>query len=82
VNRKLLTLLLSGLSAGLCVSLAVEKKRLRLLPDLDQNVQTGPEVGAPIPKFEIPDQNGKLRTFDDLRGPSGLLLLFHRSADW
>lgn len=82
VNRKLLTLLLAGLSAGLCMSLAVEKKRLRPLPELDQNVQTGPEVGAPIPKFEIPDQNGKLRTFDDLRGPGGLLLLFHRSADW
>ena len=44
--------------------------------------KTGPEVGQPIPAFKAVDQNGDARTFDDLKGPNGLLLLFHRSADW
>jgi len=43
---------------------------------------TGPEVGSPIPPFQAMDQFGELRTFADLTGPEGLLLLFHRSADW
>lgn len=47
-----------------------------------QAITTGPEVGAFIPEFEIRDQNGQMRSFEDLRGPKGLLLLFHRSADW
>jgi hypothetical protein len=28
------------------------------------------------------DQDGRLRTFESLRGPKGLILLFFRSADW
>jgi hypothetical protein len=43
---------------------------------------TGPEVGSPIPDFTAQDQYGKTRTFEDLSGPEGLLLLFHRTADW
>ena len=42
----------------------------------------GPGVGAAIPRFEARDQAGRLRTFDDLKGPSGLMLVFVRSADW
>lgn len=42
----------------------------------------GPRVGAAVPAFEAPDQNGKQRTFDNLRGEKGLMLLFVRSADW
>jgi peroxiredoxin len=30
----------------------------------------------------LPDQTGQSRTFLDLRGPSGLVLVFYRSADW
>ncbi len=45
-------------------------------------IATGPEVGTPIPPFSVPDRTGQLRTFEDLRGENGLLLLFHRSADW
>jgi hypothetical protein len=48
----------------------------------DEPLATGPEVGARIPAFEAPDQYGEMQTFEDLRGPEGLLLLFHRSADW
>jgi len=43
---------------------------------------TGPEVGTRIPAFQARDQYGEMRSFEDLRGPEGLLLLFHRSADW
>ena len=43
---------------------------------------TGPAVGEKIPELSAVDQLGKRRAFDDLTGPNGLLLLFHRSADW
>jgi len=42
----------------------------------------GPPVGAPLPAFSAPDQSGRVRSFDDLCGPDGLVLVFFRSADW
>ena len=42
----------------------------------------GPELGASIPAFAAPDQEGRVRRFADLAGPNGLVLLFYRSADW
>ena len=59
-----------------------EGSRLRPLPKLDRNLPTGPAVGARIPRFQLPDQSGRQRTYTDLKGPRGLVLLFHRSADW
>ncbi len=52
------------------------------MPFLAEELPTGPEVGATIPAFEAVDQTGAKRTFESLAGPNGLLLLFHRSADW
>ena len=43
---------------------------------------TGPEPGQRIPDFTLPDQRGGLRSLSNLSGPNGLLLVFHRSADW
>ena len=43
---------------------------------------TGPEPGQRIPDFALPDQNGVLKSLADLAGSNGLLLVFHRSADW
>ena len=43
---------------------------------------TGPAVGERVPDFRAVDQFGRTQTFDSLKGPNGLLLLFHRSADW
>lgn len=43
---------------------------------------TGPEPGERIPDFSLPDQHGAVRTLANLTGPNGLLLVFHRSADW
>ena len=43
---------------------------------------SGLSVGQKIPDFVLPDQTGRPRRFQDLVGPSGLLLVFTRSADW
>ncbi|MSV30068.1 MAG: hypothetical protein EXQ52_15175 [Bryobacterales bacterium] len=56
--------------------------RLRPIPKLDENMKTGPATGAKIPAFDLPDQEGKRRTFENVRGPKGAILLFYRSADW
>jgi len=61
---------------------AEEKARLHPVPDSDKNAKTGPAAGSKIPAFEAVDQFGKRQTFDTLRGPKGLALLFVRSADW
>lgn len=41
-----------------------------------------PVVGQTLPPFELPDQDGRVRSFASLTGPEGLLLVFFRSADW
>lgn len=52
------------------------------LSPYDQNIRSGPEVGEKIPPFRAIDQNGRWWGFDSLKGPHGLVLVFHRSADW
>ena len=42
----------------------------------------GPSVGAALPPFEAPDQEGRRQSFDTRRGPNGLLLNFNRSVVW
>ncbi|MBL8174625.1 MAG: hypothetical protein JNK48_08145 [Bryobacterales bacterium] len=42
----------------------------------------GPKPGTKFPAFSLQDQNGKAQSMESLRGPKGLMLLFHRSADW
>jgi len=49
---------------------------------LAASISTGPEVGAKIPDFSLPDQTGQTRDFASLKGPKGLVLVFFRSADW
>jgi len=53
-----------------------------LAPMAAQALKTGPEVGSRIPDFEARDQEGQVRTFENLTGRAGLLLLFYRTADW
>lgn len=48
----------------------------------NDNYTTGPEPGQPLPEFSLPDQYGVPRSLENLTGPNGLLLVFHRSADW
>lgn len=42
----------------------------------------GPQVGAKIPPFQLPDQTGTIQTLESIRGPKGAMLVFYRSADW
>jgi hypothetical protein len=42
----------------------------------------GPQVGERLPDFSLPDTTGRSRTFADLAGPQGLVLVFNQSADW
>ena len=42
----------------------------------------GPAVGGKMAGFELPDQDGKLRTLGNVMGPKGAIILFYRSADW
>ena len=48
----------------------------------EETIYTGPDPGRPVPDFSAPDQAGRIRTFADLSGPDGLLLLFYRTVDW
>lgn len=42
----------------------------------------GPQVGARVPAFSLPDQTGKVQTLESIMGPRGAVLLFVRSTDW
>jgi hypothetical protein len=42
----------------------------------------GLAVGQKAPAFSARDQFGRTQTLDTLKGPSGTVLLFFRSADW
>ncbi|MEW6297755.1 MAG: hypothetical protein AB1671_08460 [Thermodesulfobacteriota bacterium] len=48
----------------------------------DANPQTGPDIGEPVPDFTLPDAHGRQWGRAELTGPHGLVLVFHRSADW
>ena len=50
--------------------------------DPNANLKTGPAVGEKIPAFSAVDQMGKIRDFNSLKGPEGLVLFFNRSVDW
>ena len=52
------------------------------LANITAQLKTGPDPGIKIPPFELPDQHGRMRTFENLRGRKGLVLVFVRSADW
>ncbi len=39
-------------------------------------------VGSTMAPIEAPDQNGEIKTFEDLVGENGLLIMFSRSFDW
>jgi peroxiredoxin len=42
----------------------------------------GTAVGAKIPDFSAPDQNGVSQRFETIKGAKGAMLVFFRSADW
>ena len=42
----------------------------------------GLKTGDRIPPISLVDQSGATRTFEQIKGPKGALLVFYRSADW
>lgn len=42
----------------------------------------GPEIGESLPEFTLPDQHGNPVNYSEIRGDSGALVMFHRSARW
>ena len=62
---------------------AREARQQPSTPAMPPDVQKlGPQVGARVPDFSLPDQHGQTRTLQSLMGPKGLMLVFNRSADW
>lgn len=57
---------------------------LALAADADDaySAAWGPALGSPLPVLEAPDHTGQPRTFENLKGPRGLLLFMNRSTDW
>jgi hypothetical protein len=66
-------------SAGLPVPPELYARHVQATND---RYASGPEAGERIPEFCLPDQQGRPRALADLAGPNGLLLVFHRSAEW
>ena len=61
----------------------IDRAEFQRFVDLQNtDLKTGPAIGAKVPDFALPDQNGKRWTLHDLMGPKGMLLVFTRSADW
>ena len=76
----------SGLMIALLLSItaypALAQNPLTDIPAGDEGMVTGPKIGERIPDFTALDRNGVLVGFDDIKGPNGAMILFHRSADW
>ena len=60
----------------LCAGVALAAAQTQPAP------KTGPAVGSRIPEFSAADQDGRIRSFENLRGEKGAMLVFYRSADW
>lgn len=45
-------------------------------------MELGPKVGAKAPAFSLTSTTGETKTFADLKGSRGLVMVFVRSADW
>ena len=70
-----------GILATLVLTMAQSPAAPASAPGVDP-ATLGPAIGQPLPRFEVPDQEGERRDFASLRGPKGLVLVFFRSADW
>lgn len=66
-------------AAGEPVSAELQAKHVNATND---NYATGPDPGQRIPDFVLPNADGTVKSLADITGPNGLLLVFHRSADW
>lgn len=51
-------------------------------PEWTDSVPAPPAVGARFPDFALPDQHGRLVSFDATRAGRAALVVAYRSADW
>ena len=65
---------------SLCLSIGVAAQSVER--ETIEVARLGPQVGDNVPDFNLPDQFGQYHTLEDVMGPNGAMLLFHRSADW
>ncbi len=65
---------LAGLLLGLIYSASAAAQDFVWAPDFP--------VGAALPPISAEDQNGEVRSFDDLVGGNGMLFMLSRSFDW
>ena len=61
---------------------ALAQNFLTDIPAGSRGMVSGPEIGERIPEFSAHDQNGNRVGLDDVMGPNGAMVVFHRSADW
>ena len=73
--------LLALISSTLATS-ALAQNFLTDIPAGSRGMVSGPEIGERIPDFSAYDQNGDRVSLDDVMGPNGAMVVFHRSADW
>jgi peroxiredoxin len=52
------------------------------LAQVPAGTELGPKVGAKAPAFSVTSTTGETKTFSNLKGSQGLVLVFIRSADW
>ena len=50
--------------------------------DTERPFATGPEVGAPLPDFTLPDQHGVPARLHEARGADRAFVVFIRATDW
>ena len=67
---------------SLATAPALAQNFLTDIPAGSRGMVSGPEIGERIPDFSAYDQNGNLVSLDDVMGPNGAMVVFHRSADW
>lgn len=77
IRAALLALISSALAAS-----ALAQNFLTDNPTGSRGMVSGPEIGERIPDFSAYDQNGNRVSLDDVMGPNGAMVVFHRSADW
>lgn len=71
-----------GLALGFAVTLLARQQPGAPAPATPDVKTLGPQIGATLPDFSLPDQQGRARTLSSLMGPKGLVLVFNRSAEW
>ena len=79
-SRRIAVLCTMGAGIGMSLAQTPDKAAEKTPPPPE--ITTGPEAGEKAPDFEVVDHHGRTQTLKSLSGPNGLLLLFHRSADW